>query len=70
VLNGLGRFAAAAFAPTLLNVVLIGVLWALLAADLAWRGGGAGGGSPLAWSLAALPSWRWSSVIFIAPGFF
>jgi putative peptidoglycan lipid II flippase len=35
VLNGLGRFAAAAFAPTLLNVVLIGVLWALLAADLA-----------------------------------
>ncbi|MBO6675691.1 MAG: murein biosynthesis integral membrane protein MurJ [Rhizobiales bacterium] len=35
VLNGLGRFAAAAFAPTLLNVVLIGVLWALLEADLA-----------------------------------
>jgi putative peptidoglycan lipid II flippase len=35
VLNGLGRFAAAAFAPTLLNVVLIGVLWALLAVDLA-----------------------------------
>ncbi len=35
VLNGLGRFAAAAFAPTLLNVVLIAVLWALLASDLA-----------------------------------
>ncbi|MEQ8657295.1 MAG: murein biosynthesis integral membrane protein MurJ [Hyphomicrobiales bacterium] len=35
VLNGLGRFAAAAFAPTLLNVVLIGVLWALLTAGLA-----------------------------------
>lgn len=35
VLNGLGRFAAAAFAPTLLNVVLIGVLWALLLAGLA-----------------------------------
>lgn len=35
VLNGLGRFAAAAFAPTLLNVVLIGVLWVLLAAGLA-----------------------------------
>ncbi|GAB5509625.1 MAG: murein biosynthesis integral membrane protein MurJ [Hyphomicrobiales bacterium] len=35
VLNGLGRFAAAAFAPTLLNVVLIGVLWGLLAAGLA-----------------------------------
>lgn len=35
VLNGLGRFAAAAFAPTLLNVVLIGVLWGLLTANLA-----------------------------------
>lgn len=35
VLNGLGRFAAAAFAPTLLNVVFIAVLWALLAAGLA-----------------------------------
>lgn len=31
VLNGLGRFAAAAFAPTLLNVVLIGVLLIILA---------------------------------------
>ena len=35
VLNGLGRFAAAAFAPTLLNVVLIVVLWLLLGAGLA-----------------------------------
>ena len=47
VLNGLGRFAAAAFAPTLLNVVLIGVLWAILAFGLAgdeqagiWLAGG------------------------------
>lgn len=35
VLNGLGRFAAAAFAPVLLNVVLIGVLTYVLSADLA-----------------------------------
>ena len=35
VLNGLGRFAAAAFAPTFLNVVLIGVLWIVLATGLA-----------------------------------
>ncbi|MBV6656446.1 MAG: murein biosynthesis integral membrane protein MurJ [Devosiaceae bacterium] len=35
VLNGLGRFAAAAFAPVMLNVVLIGVLWAILSMGLA-----------------------------------
>ncbi|MEM6383372.1 MAG: murein biosynthesis integral membrane protein MurJ [Pseudomonadota bacterium] len=35
VLNGLGRFAAAAFAPVFLNVVLIAVLGALIAAGLA-----------------------------------
>lgn len=35
VLNGLGRFAAAAFAPTLLNVVFIGVLALILGFDLA-----------------------------------
>lgn len=35
VLNGLGRFAAAAFAPTLLNVVLIIVLWVALGAGFA-----------------------------------
>ncbi|MEM1289064.1 MAG: murein biosynthesis integral membrane protein MurJ [Pseudomonadota bacterium] len=34
VLNGLGRFAAAAFAPVMLNVVLIGVLAAIVALDL------------------------------------
>jgi putative peptidoglycan lipid II flippase len=68
VLNGLGRFAAAAFAPTLLNVVLIGVLWALLAADLPARRRPACG-SPSAWSLAVLPNWRWLLAIFIAPDF-
>ena len=35
VLNGLGRFAAAAFAPVMLNVVLIAVLWLILASGFA-----------------------------------
>lgn len=35
VLNGLGRFAAAAFAPVLLNVVLVGVLTYIVTAGLA-----------------------------------
>jgi putative peptidoglycan lipid II flippase len=35
LLNALGKFAAAAFAPVLLNVVLIGTLTLILASDLA-----------------------------------
>lgn len=50
ILNAYGRFAVAAFAPTLLNVVLIGVLLILVAA-----GGDTlrGAGVTLAWAITA-----------------
>jgi putative peptidoglycan lipid II flippase len=49
VLNALGRFAIAALAPTLLNVVLIGVLVLLYVFGL---GGQAKAGIALAWGIA------------------
>lgn len=63
VLNGLGRFAAAAFAPVLLNVVLIAVLSHIVSAGLAgtrnaglWLSAGvvAGGVAQLAMVVIAL----------------
>jgi putative peptidoglycan lipid II flippase len=49
VLNALGRFAIAALAPTLLNVVLIIVLLALVA----FRSGQTAAGIALAWAITA-----------------
>ncbi len=50
VLNALGRFAIAALAPTLLNVVLIGVLLALVASGNSDQ---STAGVALAWGIAA-----------------
>jgi putative peptidoglycan lipid II flippase len=50
ILNAYGRFAIAAFAPTLLNVVLIAVLLAFIAAGGSDQGAA---GTALAWGIAA-----------------
>ncbi|MGI8724147.1 MAG: murein biosynthesis integral membrane protein MurJ [Methyloceanibacter sp.] len=50
ILNAFGRFALAAFAPTLLNVVLIGVLLGLVAFGI---GPNSTAGIALAWGVAA-----------------
>jgi putative peptidoglycan lipid II flippase len=50
ILNAFGRFAIAAFAPTLLNIVLIGVLLAFIAMGSADQGAI---GVALAWGIAA-----------------
>ena len=50
VLNAFGRFAIAAFAPTLLNVVLIAVLLAFIASGSADQ---SAAGVALAWGIAA-----------------
>jgi putative peptidoglycan lipid II flippase len=50
ILNAFGRFAIAAFAPTLLNVVLIAVLLAFIASGSSNQGAA---GIALAWGIAA-----------------
>ncbi len=60
VLNAYGRFAIAAFTPTLLNVVLIAVLLAFIASGGTEQSAAA---IALAWGITALGrccrSWSW-----------